>query len=85
MVAVYQIRANYVKIISKDGGTPLTVRKLTKILLQDFDERYHPVDAVSGKVCYTGTGMAEIGFRNKCTTVLVVCYPYPISPAMGIG
>ena len=47
-------------------------KRIGKILLQDFDERYHPVDAVSGKVHYTGTGMAEIGFRNKCTTV----HPY---------
>jgi hypothetical protein len=69
MLAVFQIPVNYVKIITSTS-IRAPVRELARSLLKDFDERYHPVDSLSGKVCYSG--MADIGFRNRYTGV----YPY---------
>eukprot|EP00804_Cyclotella_cryptica_P020067 CCRYP_014870-RA/>CCRYP_014870-RA protein AED:0.47 eAED:0.47 QI:0/0/0/0.5/0/0.5/2/0/534 len=75
MVAVYQIRANYVKMIL-DGSTSAPAVALAQILLKDFDERYRTTDSVSGKCCYTGK--ADIGFRNRCTGV----HPYFVIASM---
>jgi hypothetical protein len=48
-VAVYQVRKAFVDVIDcEDTEDP--VRALSKILLKDFDERYHPAER--GKVRY---------------------------------
>jgi hypothetical protein len=67
VLAVFQIRASYVKV-AEDTNTLEPVRSLSKALLKDFDERFHPEDG--GKVKYTG--QADIGFHNRYTGV----HPY---------
>lgn len=65
-VAVYQVRKAFVEVIaSEDTEDP--VRELTKILLKDFDERYHPAEG--GKVKYfredvLGRGQRYIGLHQ---------------------
>ena len=75
MVAVYQICANYMKVIS-NVSTRAPVKALTKKLLKDFDERYHPTDYVSGKVSYTGK--SDIGFHDRYIGV----HPYLVIASM---
>ena len=73
VLAVYQIRASYMKTIS-DPQTSAPVKELSKKLLQDFDERYIPED--DGKVRYTGR--ADIGHRNRYNGV----HPYFFNATM---
>jgi hypothetical protein len=49
-VAVYQIRQSYVDVINSDDAMPGIVA-LSKLLLEDFDQRYVPADD-TGKVKY---------------------------------
>jgi len=60
-VAVYQIRQSYVDVINSDDAMPGIVA-LSKLLLQDFDQRYVPADD-TGKVKYHQTD--ELGKFNR--------------------
>ena len=40
-VAIYTIRQSFLQVIASVGSDPM-VKKLMKILLNDFDRRYHP-------------------------------------------
>jgi hypothetical protein len=60
-VAVYQIRQSYVDVINSDDAMPGIVA-LSKLLLEDFDQRYVPADD-TGKVKYHQTD--ELGKFNR--------------------
>lgn len=65
-VAVYQIRATYVDVIESELAEE-PIRDLTRILLKDFDERYHPAEG--GKVKYfpedtLGRGQRYVGLHQ---------------------
>ena len=64
-VAVFQIRKGYQAVIDNDE-TLEQVRALTKILLADFDKRYHPAYAI-GRLSYSN--VVTVGFGNCYTTV----------------
>lgn len=66
--AVFQIRRAYVTVMEHDA-TLQPVKELTKILLKDWDSRYHPADE-AGKVKYESE--VSVGFRNRYTGV----HPY---------
>lgn len=59
--AVWRVRLEYMAVIGCED-TLEPVRKLTEILLKDFNQRYMPAD-VSGKVQYTSE--VELGFMNR--------------------
>ena len=59
-LAVYQIRRAYKTVIEEEATRP-EVKRLTKILLKDFDERFQPED--EGKVKYNR--VAEKGRGNR--------------------
>ena len=65
-VAVFQVRNSFVDVIGCED-TEEPVRELTKILLKDFDDRYHPAEG--GKVQYfredvVGRGQRYIGLHQ---------------------
>ena len=64
-VAVFQIRKGYQSVID-NNETLEEVRALAKILLADFDKRYHPA-STNGKLAYSN--VASVGFGNRYTTV----------------
>jgi hypothetical protein len=64
-IAVYQIRKKYQEVINSAHSLE-EVKNLVKILLADFDERYHPADG-NGKLQYSS--VASVGFRNRYVTV----------------
>jgi hypothetical protein len=59
-ISVYQIRKNYQEVI-KSVHSLEEVKDLAKILLSDFDKRYHPADG-TGKLQYSS--VASVGFGN---------------------
>ena len=67
-VAVYQIRKSYVEVIEcQDSLEP--VKDLARVLLTDFDKRYVPACATTGKVKYhredrTGAGNRYVGIHQ---------------------
>ena len=63
-IAVFQIRKGYQETIDNEH-TLEEVEALTKILLADFDRRYHP--ASNGMLGYSN--VAVVGFGNRYTTV----------------
>ena len=65
VLAIFRIRKAFVAVL-ESNLTDGAVKHLTSVLLDDFDERYIPADS-SGKVAYTGK--ADVGFRNRYTTV----------------
>lgn len=68
ILAVYQIRRQYVDVLESDF-TLGPVCELTKVLLKDFDERFVPADE-EGHVRYTGR--ADIGKGNR----YIYLHPY---------
>jgi hypothetical protein len=64
-VAVFQIRKGYQAVID-NNETLHQVRALTKILLADFDKRYHPASTI-GRLAYSNVAM--VGFGSRYTTV----------------
>ena len=64
-IAVYQIRKKYQEVINSAHSLE-EVKNLVKILLADFDKRYHPADG-NGKLQYSS--VASVGFRNGYVTV----------------
>jgi hypothetical protein len=68
IIAVLKIRESYNKVLC-DENTTAPVKALTKKLLEDFNQRFHPAND-GKKVKYTGK--ADIGFRNRYTGV----HPY---------
>ena len=63
-LAIFTIRKSFLQVIASDETVP-NVRKLTKILLRDFDQRYHP--KAGGKLSYVST--ATVGFGNRYTGI----------------
>ncbi len=66
-VAIYTICQSFLQVITSDGSDPV-VKKLTRILLNDFDSRYHPT--TEGKLEYS-KGVA-VGHGNCYTEI----HPY---------
>jgi hypothetical protein len=66
-VAVFQIRKGYQAVIDNDE-TLEQVRALTKILLADFDKRYHPASAIG-----------RLSYSNVVTVDLVIAIPQCIA------
>lgn len=65
VMAIYQIRAHYVKVLNSEQ-TEEPVKRLCKILLEDFDERYVQEEGHEGKVRFsrepeTGKGNRYVG------------------------
>ena len=71
-LAVYRIRRAYIHVLA-DNSTSEPVRRLTEILLADFNDCYEPSEK-SGRVAYTGN--ADIGIVNRYTGV----HPYSLFP-----
>jgi hypothetical protein len=69
VLAIYAIHVHYANVLSSHHAQE-PVKSLTKILLQDFDKRYHPPAGNVGKVKFTQK--PEIGERNRYTGV----HPY---------
>jgi len=63
-VAIFTIRQSFVQVIAS-AGSDAFVKKLTRILLNDFDQRYHPTP--DGKLIYTSN--VEVGFGNRYTHI----------------
>ena len=69
--AIFSIRAHFVDVIAS-AHTLESVKRLAKILLEDFDKRYHPPDGAGneGKVNFTPKPVT--GVKNRYTGV----HPY---------
>jgi hypothetical protein len=63
-VAIYTICQSFMQVITSDGSDPV-VKKLTRILLNDFDSCYHPT--TKGKLKYS-RGIAD-GHGNRYTEI----------------
>ena len=50
-LAIYTIHQTFLQVIASVGSDPV-VKKLTRILLNDFGGRYHPT--IEGQLNYTG-------------------------------
>ena len=62
VMAIYQIRAHYVRVLNSEQ-TEEPVKRLCKLLLEDLDERYVPEEGHEGKVRFTRD--PETGHRNR--------------------
>ncbi len=49
-VAIYTIRQSFLQVVASVGSDPV-VKKLTRILLNDFDRHYHPT--IEGQLKYS--------------------------------
>jgi hypothetical protein len=59
-LAIFTIRQSFVQVIASAASDQF-VKKLTRILLNDFDQRYHPT--ADGKLIYSSD--VEVGFGNR--------------------
>jgi hypothetical protein len=66
-VAIYTICQSFLQVIASDGSDPV-VKKLTWILLNDFDSRYHPTN--EEKLKYSRG--VDVGHGNHYTEI----HPY---------
>ncbi len=66
-LAIYTIRQTFLQVIASVGSDPV-VKKLTRILLNDFDGRYHPT--TEGQLNYTGD--VAVGHGNR----YIAIHPY---------
>ncbi len=66
-VAIYTIRQSFLQVIASVGSDPV-VKKLTRILLNDFDRRYHPT--IEGQLKYSRD--IVVGYGNCYTAI----HPY---------
>ena len=66
-LAIYTIRQTFLQVIASVGSDPV-VKKLTWILLNDFDGRYHPT--IEGRLNYTGD--VAVGHGNR----YIAIHPY---------
>ncbi len=66
-LAIYTIRQSFLQVIASVASDPV-VKRLTRILLNDFDQRYHP--NTDGQLEYSKD--VAVGFGNRYTHV----HPY---------
>ena len=66
-LAIYSIRQSFLQVIGS-GAAEEAVKKLTRILLNDFDQRYHPTAA--GKLKYEREAL--VGHGNRYISI----HPY---------
>ncbi len=63
-VAIYTIRQSFLQVIASVGSDPV-VKKLTRILLNDFDRCYHPT--IEGQLKYSRD--IVVGYSNCYTAI----------------
>ena len=63
-VAIFTIRQSFLQVIASAESDPF-VKKLTRNLLNDFDQRYHPT--IDGKLIYSRE--VAVGFGNHYTHI----------------
>ena len=63
-VAIFTIRQSFLQVIASAESDPF-VKKLTRNLLNDFDQRYHPT--IDGKLIYSRE--VAVGFGNRYTHI----------------
>jgi hypothetical protein len=63
-VAIFTIRQSFLQVIASVGSDQV-VKKLTRILLNDFDQRYHPT--INGQLEYSRD--VAVGFGNHYTHI----------------
>ena len=66
-VVIYTICQSFLQVIASVGSDPV-VKKLTRILLNDFDRHYHPT--IEGQLTYSKD--IGIGYGNRYTAI----HPY---------
>ena len=67
LLAIYTIRQSFLQVIASQA-TEQTVKELTRILLNNFDWRYHPT--TNGKLKYTRDAL--VGHGNRYISI----HPY---------
>ena len=67
-VAIFTIRQSFLQVIASAGSDQF-VKRLTRILLNDFDQRYHPT--TDGQLIYSSD--VAVGFGN-CYTHIHPCF-----------
>jgi len=63
-LAIYTICQTFLQVLASVGSDPV-VKKLTRILVNDFDERYHPT--IEGQLNYTRD--IAVGHGNRYITI----------------
>jgi hypothetical protein len=63
-VAIFTIRQSFLQVIAS-AGSDQVVKRLTRILLNDFDQRYHPT--TNGQLQYSRD--VAVGFGNRYTHI----------------
>ena len=68
-LAIFTIRQSFLQVIASAGSDQF-VKRLTRILLNDFDQRYHPT--TDGQLIYSSD--IAVGFGNRYTHIFILVF-----------